>query len=81
MLAAEAAFDALQAGGSRDELTSYPRAFESSWLYDELHKARNFKPWMSKGLYTGTLMVGIDQIVFRGKAPWTLHHTKPTMNT
>jgi electron-transferring-flavoprotein dehydrogenase len=29
---------------------------------------------MSKGLYTGTLMVGIDQIVFGGKAPWTLHH-------
>jgi electron-transferring-flavoprotein dehydrogenase len=29
---------------------------------------------MSKGLYTGTLMVGIDQLVFRGKAPWTLHH-------
>ena len=22
----------------------------------------------------GTLMVGIDQVVFRGKAPWTLHH-------
>jgi electron-transferring-flavoprotein dehydrogenase len=30
---------------------------------------------MSKGLYTGTLMVGIDQVLFRGKAPWTLHHT------
>ena len=29
---------------------------------------------MSKGLYSGTLMVGIDQVVFRGKAPWTLHH-------
>jgi len=39
-----------------------------------LHRARNFKPWMSKGLYTGTLMVGIDQVLFRGKAPWTLHH-------
>ncbi len=29
---------------------------------------------MSAGLYTGTLMVGIDQVVFRGKAPWTLTH-------
>jgi electron-transferring-flavoprotein dehydrogenase len=29
---------------------------------------------MSKGLYWGTLMVGIDQVVFRGKAPWTLAH-------
>ena len=27
-----------------------------------------------QGLYTGALMVGIDQIVFGGKAPWTLHH-------
>src|SRR4030095_12546116 len=49
----------------------------SSWLYDELHRARNFKPWMSKGLYTGSLMVGIDQVLFRGKAPWTLHHKGP----
>jgi electron-transferring-flavoprotein dehydrogenase len=29
---------------------------------------------MSKGLYAGTLMVGIDQVVFGGRAPWTLHH-------
>jgi electron-transferring-flavoprotein dehydrogenase len=29
---------------------------------------------MAKGLLTGTLMVGIDQVVFRGRAPWTLHH-------
>jgi electron-transferring-flavoprotein dehydrogenase len=74
MLAAEAAFEALQAGRSGDELTAYPTAFRASWLHDELLRARNFKPWMSKGLYIGTLMVGIDQIVFGGKAPWTLHH-------
>ncbi len=74
MLAAEAAFDALASGRSADQLTAYPEAFRKSWLFEELHRARNFKPWMSKGLYTGTLMVGIDQIVFGGKAPWTLHH-------
>ncbi len=74
MLAAEAAFDALASGRSADELTAYPEAFRKSWLFEELHRARNFKPWMSKGLYTGTLMVGIDQIVFGGKAPWTLNH-------
>ncbi len=73
-LAAEAAFDALAAGRSKDELTAYPEAFQQSWLFDELYRARNFKPWMSKGLYTGTLMVGIDQVAFGGKAPWTLHH-------
>ncbi|HKQ24161.1 MAG TPA: electron transfer flavoprotein-ubiquinone oxidoreductase [Burkholderiales bacterium] len=74
MLAAEAAFDALASGRAADELAAYPEAFRKSWLFEELYRARNFKPWMSKGLYTGTLMVGIDQIVFGGKAPWTLHH-------
>jgi electron-transferring-flavoprotein dehydrogenase len=74
MLAAEAAFTALAAGDAGDELTDYPDAFRASWLHDELHRARNFKPWMSKGLLTGTLMVGIDQLLFRGRAPWTLHH-------
>ncbi len=75
MLAAEAAFEAVAAGRAQDELSAYQKAFDASWLHEELHVARNFKPWMSKGLYLGTLMVGIDQVVFRGKAPWTLHHT------
>jgi len=74
MLAADAAYEALQGGRQHDELASYPAAFEQSWLHEELHIARNFKPWMSKGLVTGTIMVGIDQILFKGKAPWTLHH-------
>jgi electron-transferring-flavoprotein dehydrogenase len=77
MLAAEAAVEALKAGRAADELAAYPEAFRASWLHEELHKARNFKPWMAKGLYTGTLMVGIDQVLFRGNAPWTLHHHGP----
>ena len=74
MLAAEAACAALKAGRTSDELSAYPEAFKASWLYEELHKARNFKPWMSKGLFFGSLMFGIDQVLLRGKAPWTLHH-------
>jgi len=74
MLAAEAAFGALRAGRSHDELGEYPVAFRASWLHDELYRARNFKPWMSKGLALGALMVGVDQVLFRGRAPWTLHH-------
>jgi len=74
MLAAESAFEAVVAGRTSDELTSYPDLFSRSWLYDELYRARNFKPWMAKGLYTGTVMVGVDQVVFGGRAPWTLHH-------
>jgi electron-transferring-flavoprotein dehydrogenase len=74
MLAADSAFAALGEGRQHDELASYPAAFEQSWLHEELHVARNFKPWMSKGLVLGTLMTGIDQILFKGKAPWTLRH-------
>ena len=72
MLAAEAAFDALQAGRSADELDAYPVAFTKSWLHTELKKARNFKPWMSKGLYLGTLMVGVEQKLLGGNVPWTI---------
>ncbi|MDB5934319.1 MAG: electron transfer flavoprotein-ubiquinone oxidoreductase [Massilia sp.] len=75
MLAADAAFAALGEQRQHDELASYPAAFEQSWLKEELHVARNVKPWLSKGLYLGSIMTGIDQILLRGKAPWTLHHT------
>ncbi|WP_211923287.1 electron transfer flavoprotein-ubiquinone oxidoreductase [Duganella radicis] len=74
MLAAESVFAALGAGRQGDELATYPVAFEQSWLHEELHVARNVKPWLNKGLYLGSVMAGIDQLVFRGKAPWTLHH-------
>jgi electron-transferring-flavoprotein dehydrogenase len=74
MLAAQAAFDAVQSGRQHDELSAYPEAFRQSWLHDELHKARNFKQWMSKGLYFGTVMVGIEQKLLGGKVPWTLRH-------
>jgi len=77
MLAAEAAFDALQAGRQHDELTAYPAAFEKSWLYTELNKARNFKAWFKKGLGIATFMNGIEQWLFKGHIPWTLHRNKP----
>ena len=75
MLAAESIHEALGAGRSGDELTAYPQKFRESWLFEELHRTRNFKPWMSKGLWLGSLMFGIDQQLFRGKAPWTLRLT------
>ena len=72
MLAAEAAYDALQAGRAHDELSAYPEAFENSWLHTELNKARNFKQWFKKGRTVGTLMTGVEQFVLRGHVPWTL---------
>jgi electron-transferring-flavoprotein dehydrogenase len=73
MLAAEAAVAAINDNRSADELSGYPTAFQNSWLHTELNKARNFKPWMSKGLYLGTLMVGLEQKVLGGNMPWTVH--------
>ena len=75
MLAAEAAFEALGASRQFDELTAYTEAFEKSWLHEELHIARNVKPLLKNGTF-GSPWVWLDQVVFRGKAPWTLHHTK-----
>ncbi|WUR11188.1 electron transfer flavoprotein-ubiquinone oxidoreductase [[Empedobacter] haloabium] len=77
MLAAEALVAALGENRQFDELTAYPVAFEQSWLHEELHVARNVKQYLNKGLIYGSIMTGIDQIVFRGKAPWTLHHSEP----
>ena len=76
-LAGEAAYEAVAAGRAHDELSAYPAAFENSWLAAELNKDRNFKNWFKKGLWVGTVMNGIEQMVFRGHAPWTLHRHEP----
>ncbi|MCX7896300.1 MAG: electron transfer flavoprotein-ubiquinone oxidoreductase [Rhodocyclaceae bacterium] len=75
MLAAEAIAEALAQGRAHDELTGYCERFRASWLYDELYRARNFKPLLNRGLYPGALLFAFDQLVLRGKAPWTLSLT------
>jgi electron-transferring-flavoprotein dehydrogenase len=77
MLAAQAAFDAVVAGRQHDELTDYPAAFEQSWLYTELHKDRNFKNWFRYGLSVATMMNGFEQLILKGRMPWTLRRSKP----
>jgi electron-transferring-flavoprotein dehydrogenase len=77
MLAANAAYAAVTAGRQHDELTAYPEAFEKSWLHDELNSSRNFKAWFKKGLWPATIMNGIEQKLFGGRVPWTLHRDKP----
>jgi electron-transferring-flavoprotein dehydrogenase len=75
MLAAEAAFGALASdtapGGV---LNGYAESFEQSWAYEELHRVRNCRPSFRWGLFGGTIYTGIDQLLFRGRAPWTLKH-------
>ena len=81
MLAADAIVDALAAGRQHDELSAYPTAFEKSWLYSELDRARNFKQWFKKGLWVASVMNGIEQWLLPKlgikSPPWTLHRQKP----
>jgi electron-transferring-flavoprotein dehydrogenase len=81
MLCAEAAFEAVAAGRSSDELSAYPAAFEKSWLHEELWQTRNFKAWFKKGQLVGKLMTGIEQWflpkVGVSAPPWTLHRDQP----
>ncbi|HPQ94196.1 MAG TPA: electron transfer flavoprotein-ubiquinone oxidoreductase [Thiolinea sp.] len=76
MLAAEAAFEALagKAAAENAELSHYTEKFNKSWAYHELHAARNVRPSFKWGLWLGTLYTGIDQVLFKGKAPWTIRH-------
>ncbi|MEA1028711.1 electron transfer flavoprotein-ubiquinone oxidoreductase [Pseudomonas sp. N-137] len=79
MLAAEAVADRLFAeseGG--DELTAYVDSFKNSWLYEELFASRNFGPAIHKyGAIIGGGFNWLDQNIFAGKLPFTLHDTKP----
>jgi electron-transferring-flavoprotein dehydrogenase len=76
MLAGEAVFEAL---AKDDEgtgvLDSYPEKLGGSWVYEELRKARNFRPAFAKwGLWGGMLYGGLDLKLLGGRAPWTLRH-------
>ena len=71
MIAAETIVDHLK---ENKDLSNYEERFKSSWLHEELFKARNVKPSFSWGLILGIIFTGIDQILFRGKLPFTLKH-------
>jgi electron-transferring-flavoprotein dehydrogenase len=61
ILAAEAAFGAIQAGRGCDELVEYETAYKTSSIAKELHAVRNFKPlWSRFGTLPGLLLGGAD---------------------
>lgn len=81
MLAAEAIADVLKeehvSDDSNTEAVKYSELFRDSWLYHELHKVRNIRPSFKWGLFGGLAYSGLEEYIFRGKAPWTLRHQSP----
>lgn len=74
MLAAEALFAAIADETSAKELTNFTALFEKSELREELHKTRNFSSGFHKfGFWLGSALVFLEQNIFFGKFPLTLH--------
>src|SRR5690606_9074898 len=73
MLAAEAVAGALAAGGT-GSLDAYPAALAASWVAEELKRVRNIRPGFRWGFWPGMVNAALETYVFRGRAPWTLHH-------
>ncbi len=74
MVAAEAAFTALQGGAEQPELDAYPKLLRESWLWDELYHVRNIRPAFHWGLWPAMAYGALDTYLLRGRAPWTLRH-------
>ena len=54
------------------------KQLKETWLYKELYKSRNFNPFFHKfGGLIGAAMNVLDQLIFRGKLPFTLNHPVP----
>ncbi|BBA36858.1 electron-transferring-flavoprotein ubiquinone oxido-reductase [Methylocaldum marinum] len=74
MLAAEAVFEALETDGIPD----LDGRYRGSWVDGELFRGRNFGPALAKfGTLAGSAFIWIDQNIFRGKLPFTLHNRVP----
>tara|TARA_Y100000817_G_scaffold301481_1_gene281504 strand:- start:249 stop:926 length:678 start_codon:yes stop_codon:yes gene_type:complete len=71
MIAAETIVEHMK---NKRKLSYYEELFKKSWVYKELHAARNVKPSFNWGLILGIIFTGLDQILFRGKLPFTLKH-------
>jgi electron-transferring-flavoprotein dehydrogenase len=80
MMAAEAAFSAIEAGRAGDVLEAYPKSVEASSMAKELKRVRNVKPlWSRFGTQAGVMLGGIDMWL-NTLFPFlrhTLKHLKP----
>ncbi len=71
--ALEAAFR-LQEIETGAELHDYEERLKKTWLWEELYEVRNIRPGFRAGLTLGLINAGIDTVLFKGKAPWTLRN-------
>lgn len=76
MLAAEALLPHLTEN-STSECRTYEPLLRQSWLGEELHAVRNIRPGFQWGLWPGLIHAGLDNWLWKGKAPWTLRHRGP----
>ncbi len=74
MVAAEAVFEALGRSEPPAEVVAYPERLKASWLWEELHRARNIRPAFRAGLWAGMAYAALDTYLLRGRAPWTFGH-------
>jgi electron-transferring-flavoprotein dehydrogenase len=80
MLAAESIFAALgdAPSASSSELESYAASVRASWLWEELHQARNFSPGFARfGTLAGAVLAFVEHALCRSRFPFTLHNTVP----
>ena len=79
MLAAETIHEALSGGApGGEELLAFEDKLKASWVYEELYSTRNFGPAQYKfGTFLGAALTWVDQTIFRGRLPFTLHNRIP----
>ncbi len=79
-LAAEAAFEAIEAGRAGDELAAYEEAVRTGAIAHDLKRVRNAKPILSRfGTVIGTVLSGMDMWLntVSARLTPTLKHGKP----
>jgi electron-transferring-flavoprotein dehydrogenase len=79
MVAAETVVQALAQGEAAPaDLAAFADDYKASWAWKELYTTRNFSGFMHKfGTLIGAGLVWVDQNIFGGRLPFTLHDTKP----
>jgi len=76
IIAAETYVQSIENETRSDEIDNFEDHLKQSWVFDELHRARNFSPFQKKfGLLLGSIFIWIDQNIFSGRLPFTLSAT------